>query len=377
MKVAHVITGLGVGGAETMLSRLVSTLDPRSVESTVISLTGRGPVADQIEDAGVPVDSLGMARGGVSPRALVRLRSLLSEFDPDVVQTWMYHADLLGGLVARSAGYKVVWSLRQSNLSGSVNRATTLLTMWTAARLSEQIPARIICGSEAARRSHVAIGYAGSRMTVIANGFDTSMFRPDETKRDEVRLELDVPPSSRVVGLIARFDPQKDHETFVMAAGLIARAGRDVVFVLCGEGVDTANERLGTWLAESGAMRSTRILGRRGDVARLLCGFDVAVSSSIGEGMSNVVGEAMSAGVPCVVTDVGDSARLVGDTGLVVPPARPDLLAAAVEKVLDETEEQHLERSRAARLRIETKYRLASSAESHSRLWSEVAECAD
>ncbi|MHB9020068.1 MAG: glycosyltransferase, partial [Minisyncoccota bacterium] len=174
IKVMHVITGLSTGGAEMMLARLLSSVERNSVTPSVVSLTNMGEVGTSIEAAGVAVQALGISRRMPSPKALYRLRSTMREFDPDVVQCWMYHADLLGGIAARSLGIPAIWSLRQSNLSREANSMPTLLTMQLCARLSSRVPARIVCGSEAARRAHLGIGYSGERMVVIPNGFDLS-----------------------------------------------------------------------------------------------------------------------------------------------------------------------------------------------------------
>ena len=376
MNVAHVITGLGVGGAETSLMRLLSSLDRDSCRSKVISLSGNVVMGEKIERLGVEVRTLGMRRALPSPRALMSLRDELRRFDADVVQTWMYHADLMGGLAARLSRRPVVWSLRQSNLSGSVNRATTMLVMWTNARLSDRIPERIVCGSEAALRSHRAIGYSERRMKVISNGFDTRLFRPDASQGEEVRRELSVEDEMLVVGHVARFDPQKDHRTFVDAAKRIADRVGHVLFVMCGDGVDESNVELGRWIGEAGLNERVRLLGRRDDLPRLLNGFDVAVSSSIGEGLPNAVGEAMAMSVPCVVTDVGDTARLVGETGVVVEPSNAVDLADAVVSVLNEGEVQRRDRGLRARRRIEQEFSLETASRAHLALWQEVAQCA-
>jgi glycosyltransferase involved in cell wall biosynthesis len=166
-------------------------------------------------------------------------------------------------------------------------------------------------------------------MRVIHNGFDTEKLRPDAAARREIRAELGIGPTVPLIGLVARFDPLKDHATFVAAAGAIACANADARFLLCGDNVVSANPELMTWIRRAKVEERTHLLGRREDVPRVNAALDIAVCSSSMEGMPNVVGEAMSCGVPCIVTDVGDAALLVGDTGAVVPRRDPSALASA------------------------------------------------
>lgn len=377
IRVMHVITGLSTGGAEMMLARLVAAADRNSVTPSVVSLTNMGEVGAIIEATGVGVTALGMSRRMPSPRALHGLRSALRAFEPDVVQCWMYHADLLGGIAARSLGIPAIWSLRQSNLSREANSMPTLLTMKVCARLSSRLPARIVCGSEAARKAHVAIGYSGERMVMIPNGFDLERFRPSDEDRASVRAELGLAPGTPLVGLVARFDPQKDHRAFVEAAARLHRARPDVRFVLCGGGVSRENAELSSWIDDAGIASAVHLLGRRDDLPRLTASLDVAVSSSIGEGFSNTIGEAMASAVPCVVTDVGDSAAIVGEGGVVVGPRDPAAMADALLRLLEMGASERLRLGLAARARIEAHFSLGAIARRYESLWSEVATCAD
>lgn len=373
MRVQHVITGLDVGGTEIMLCKLLAGMDRGRFEHTVTSLTDLGPVGERIRALGVTVRALGMKRHRPGPAGVLRLARQLRRERVDVVQTWLYHADLVGGLAARLAGVPVVWGLRQSNLGRAVNKVRTLAVARLGAGLSHWLPRRIVCCSHAARAAHVRIGYARERMVVIPNGFEIDRFRPDPQARRSVRAELGLSADARVIGLIARFDPQKDHAGFVRAAGLLHRRAPDVHFLLCGDGIDRSNVALGRWIEQAGVAEQCHLLGRRDDVARLTAALDVATSSSVGEGFPNVIGEAMSCGVPCVVTDVGDSAQIVADTGYVVPPADAQALAAAWENLIARTPAERATLGASARLRIEQHYTLAAVARRYAELYEEVA----
>lgn len=373
MRLTVVTTGLRTGGAETMLLKLLGAARSR-VEAEVVSLTTEGAVGPRIAALGVPVRALAMRGGLDAPGAVVRLARELRRSRPDVVQTWMYHADLIGGLAARRAGVPAVWGLRQSNLDPVHSPRRTIWTARACARLSHRVPARIACCSEASRRVHAALGYDEARMVVIPNGFDAEAFRPDASARASVRRELGLLGDAPLVGLVGRFDPQKDHGTFLRAAGLLRARWPEARFVLCGDGVTADNAALAAGAREAGVLGSCHFLGPRGDMPRLQAAFDVAaLSSAYGEGFPNVVGEAMACGVPCVVTDIGDSAEIVGPTGRVVPPRDPRALAEAMDEVLSLGPEKRRELGALARQRVVQRYTLAEVARRYEALWEEVA----
>ena len=355
LKVCHVITGLPVGGAQTVLHQLVAHRRRLGCEMEVISLTETGPVGKRIQELGVRVRALGMS--GISPVPPLRLTAWLRRSAPDIVQTWLYHADLVGGLAARVARVPTVhWNLRQTDLDPTSSKVHTRLAVTACARISHNLPDRIVCCSEASREVHVALGYDDSRMLVLGNGVDVSSFRPDPRARAEVRDELAIEPHATLIGLIARFHAQKDHRTFIRAAAALSGGRTDVKFLLCGEDVVPSNAQLARWIEQAGIGDRVHLLGLRPDAARITAALDIATSASaFGEGFSNAVIEAMACGVPCVVTEVGDSARIVGDTGMIVPPREPEALARALGDMIDEVGKRKA-LGRAARERVVTHF---------------------
>lgn len=372
IKILHVITGLETGGAETMLRRLIAALGSSDVVSEVVSLSGGGPTAEKLRAAGVLVRELGMARGRLSPVDVGRLARWTRAAHPDLVQTWMYHADLVGGLASRLAGIPVLWGIRQGDLDPRFNRWSTLATAALCASLSKVLPERIVVCSMTSSVAHAEFGYSRERMVVIPNGFDLRRFRPDPEARLSLRAELGVPESDLLVGLAARLDPQKDHQTFFRAAGLVRARNARARFVLCGDGITIENPLVREWVEEAGLHEAVHLLGRREDLPRFYAALDVAASSSCGEGFPNVVGEAMACGAPCVVTDVGDSAYLAGETALVVPPRNPAALASAIASVLSEDESVRRARGAAARRRIEREFALPVVAARYHQLYRDV-----
>jgi len=375
MKIVHIITGLSTGGAEMMLYKLLSKIHSDEFESEVISLTDAGPVADKIRMLGVSVHALGMKRGKVHLVALAKLTLLLRKINPDLVQTWLYHSDLIGGLAAKCAGgIKTVWSIRQSNIDEESNKRSTIWVAKTCAKLSPWLPEKIICCSHATLKSHFSLGYSKAKMFVIPNGFDLDAFQPDQDARKSVRNELGLEEKTYLVGLVARFDPQKDHQNFINAAELIKENDSSAHFLLCGDGINDENIRLIQWIKQAELGDKIHLLGIRKDVSRLVAALDVAVSSSLGEGFPNVIGEAMACAVPCAVTDVGDSALIVGDTGRVVAPKDPDALAAAIIELLQASPEFREELGKQARLRVKKNYSLDSVVKKYEAVYRGVAD---
>ncbi|NPV75031.1 MAG: glycosyltransferase [Anaerolineae bacterium] len=375
MRVAHVITDLDTGGAELVLARLLVEMDQRRFKHEVISLTTAGQVADQLTKLGIPVSTLGMRVGFPNPMSVLRLARILRTFHPDVVQTWMYHADLVGSIAARLAGRApVIWGIRNSVLVPGASKRRTILIVRLLAHLSRGLPARIVSCSEAARLVHIGLGYQAQKFVVIPNGFDVEKFKPDASARLWVRQELNLSPETEVVGFFARFDPQKDHHNFIRAANLLLERRAGVHFLLCGEGVIWQNPALAGWIVETGQSDHFHLLGRRVDMPRLTAALDLAVSASeYGEAFPNVIGEAMACGVPCVATDVGDSAAIIADTGLIVPPHNAQALAGAMLKILEMDSEDRHALSQAARQRVIENYSLAAMVSCYQALYFAAA----
>jgi glycosyltransferase involved in cell wall biosynthesis len=354
-----------------MLERVVMTADRARVLHGVVSLLPRGPVGERLERAGVPVQYLGMGR---VPRLaqLRRLRRAVAEWAPHVVQGWMVHGNL-AALYARPRGTALAWHILHTVYRLRDHSLPTRVLILASARLSDR-PQRIIYNSRTAARQHEALGYAPTRTAVIPSGFDLERFRPSEVACAEIRDELGVPPTARLVGMIGRYHPQKDHATFLDAARRVVAAGVDAVFVLAGRGVDERTAPLVQARAAAGLADRVRFLGERADVPRLSAAFDVAVlSAAHSEGFPNVLGEAMACAVPCVSTDVGDSAWIVGDTGRVVPPRDPAALAAAIRELLELAPAERRALGARARARIVEHFPLEGIRPLYERLYAEIA----
>jgi len=326
--VLHVISGLCVGGAEMALYRLILQFRASEYEHTVVALTPEGSMLGRFTGSGIRLIVLDVRRSPATH--FMRLYRLIRTLRPDIVQTWLYHADFLGGLAARMAGNrKVIWGIRTTDVDGGCAR-TTALVRRACASMSHWVPHTIVCVAEAARRSHSLAGYDAGRMIVIGNGFDLAALTASDMERSQLRKRCGFGPGDIVIGTLGRFNLDKDHGNFVAAAGKVAAMDGRVRFLMIGKDLDAGNEELMRWIHETGHADRFVLLGERDDVAVCLAAMDIFCLSSRTEAFPNVVGEAMAMGLPCVATDVGDVAALVADTGVVVPKADSDALARGV-----------------------------------------------
>lgn len=353
LTVVHLITGLETGGAEGMLARLALGMDRGFFRPVVVSMTEPGAVGKAIVDAGVPLRSLGMRRGLPDPRGLLRLRRVLREFRPDVLQTWLYHADLLGLAASRLSGVpRLLWNLRCTEIS----ERPTVRTMLSRC---SGIPDAVVVNSHQGKLFHQGLGYHPRRWACIPNGFDTAALRPDPDLRARQRAALGIGDDAFVVLMPARDHPMKDHATFLAAAAEFSAAHADPRFVLVGAGMEPHNRRLGDAIAAHRLGDRVVLLGERSDLGTLYPAADiVTLSSAFGEGFPNVLGEAMCCGIPCVATDVGDSAEIVGATGIIVAPRDPAGLAAAWGRMAALSPEARQALGAEARARIVESYSL-------------------
>jgi glycosyltransferase involved in cell wall biosynthesis len=371
LRVLHVITCLDDGGAEASLYRLC-THDGEN-RHVVVSLMDAGKYGPLLRAAGIDVHCLGMPRGRFRPAALRQLWRLLRTQRPDVVQTWMYHADLVGGVVARLAGVRAMcWGVRNTTLEPSSSARGTIWVARACARLSRWVPRTIISCSREAARVHGALGYATDKFVVIPNGYDLTRFAPDVAAQERLRAQWGVAADEPLIGMVARFDPAKDHATLLAALGRFARTGAAFNAVLVGTGMDASNAALRAAISAEKLDRRVRLLGRRDDVPAVMNALDLHVLSSRAEAFPNVLAEAMACGTPCVTTDVGDAALIVGDTGWVVPPRDTEALAAAIGEALRERADcaGHWQaRRRAARERVAGEFDIERMVAAYRAVW--------
>lgn len=353
IKVLHIVPGLPVGGAEMMLLKLISASDKSRFDHHVLSLRGYDALGAEMERAGATLHCLGMKAGEVSISGVVRLVRLVRTLRPNILQGWMYHGNLAASFckLFAPAQAKTIWNIRYG-IDG-----VTPLKAGTArvARLGGRLPAKpsmIINNSRRSAEIHSRIGYPLDRTVIVPNGFDCDRFKPSRRSHEQLCMVLGVPETSMLVGIVGRYHPDKDYDSFIAAAVQTAQQCSTTHFVLVGGGVDADNDSLNAQIRQAGFADRFHLLGMRKDVHNLMPAFDVFCSSSIQEGFSNVIGEAMACAVPCVVTDIGDSAWIVNGAGIVVPPRNVDALASGIMEMLNMPEAKRREMGNKARERV-------------------------
>lgn len=351
MRVVHIITGLGIGGAESMLLQLIRASDRSKLEHTVLTLSSASEMVPKFESLGITVT--GVHAGGLRGlTALFRARRLIKTFGADVVMTWLHHADLFGVMLkVTMPSLPLIWNVRCSKLSSAELPWHNLLLVRLLAWLS-WVPTVIVANSVAGQREHIAVGYRSGGWRVLPNGFDTRRFTFNRDAGIRVRMASGIPIDGLVIGLVGRYHPMKGFDLFTQVAGRLARISRTVHFVLVGADVDATNTELRDLITAAELEGRVTLLGQRTDITDVMNAFDVIACTSTSEGFSNVIGEAMSCGVPCVATDVGDNATLVGPGGSIVPAGDADALLAALIRMVEMPPELFQELKTRARAHI-------------------------
>lgn len=362
----HIITGLEIGGAERQLERIVTSV---AGSHRVICLGHQGPIGRKLEDAGVSVVPLEMKGSGTWARGLIRIRRHVREFQADAVQGWMYHGNLAAVAGAFGTQVPIFWNIRHSVHDLAQEMPRTRSAIRASVHVSGR-PERIVYNSEVAASQHEALGYPAEARKVIPNGFDTAALRADPERRHMMRARLGIPMEAPVVGMIARYHPMKNHTGFLQIAALVATRMPEAQFILAGRGVDVGKPELATLISAPALQNRVHFIGECSDVVALYSALDVLCVPSVwGEAFPNVVGEAMACSVPCVVTDVGDSAAVVGDTGLVVRPGDSNPMVEAILVLLRDP--SYIKRlGLAARRRMECHYDLDRVAKIYRGLWA-------
>lgn len=375
MKVLHVTTSLENGGAEALLLTLIR--GDTSREHTVISLFRDGFYGPVLREEGVTVHSLDMPRGRLTVSGVAKLFKLIRGTNSDVIQCWMYHANFLTGIIGRLAGKNnIVWGLHNTAMGGSGVSKSTLLINKLCAFMSGLIPAHVVHSSRSGAKEHVELGYNKDKMSVIPGGYNLDRFKPNETLYKQMRTDMGVEESTFLIGMFARWHPQKDHENLIKAIALLPQGTLEsVVVALFGNGMDHDNQELVNLLEQYNVKENFMLLGPVSNPADYMNAIDSHVlSSAYGESFPNVVNESMACGVPCIVTDVADSSLIVGDVGTVVEPKAPEALSAAIATYIEESGTQAwLDRKRASRDRIVSNFSVASLVEQYGKLWNSVS----
>jgi len=358
-----------------VLYRLIAATRDR-FDHLVVSLHQDGVYGSDLRALGIPVTALGMSRGRLAINGLRRLQRITTEYRPDVVQTRLHHANLVGGLVARFAGAPpVVWAVHSTDLGAFHATWKTRLVRQCCAWSSRSLPAFIVSDARKTAALHEELGFSLARLLVIRNGVDSALFRPDSAAREQTRAKWDVAHNEPLLGCVARWDPLKDHENLLQALKLLADSGHAFRCALIGSGMTADNRDLYRMIERYGVRDRVILTGPTKDVPAIMNMLDIHVLPSRSESLPVAVMEAMACGIPCVVTDVGDARDIVGKTGWVVAPRDAGALAGAIQAALGDC--RHTARQRraeACRMRVVNEFSLARMAAEYGALWANAAE---
>ncbi len=361
-----------------MLRKLVLGHDRKRVSPAIISCGDLGVHGIAIKAAGIPVWCLNMRRGLLTPTALMSLAKKIRHFRPHLVQSWLYHADLVVSLVrllepvAREARW--TWNIRCSQAEVGSGWSFLRLLTTILAQISDR-PDAVFANSRAGIVHHGRIGYHPRRWIPLPNGFDCVKFRPDSSAKAGLCRELNIPGEIEIVTLVARFDPLKDHDTFLSAIARSRVKCPRIHVVMVGSGITNKNQTLMTKVTQHGLESAVSLLGEREDIPSIMAASSVVALSSVAEGFPNVIGEAMACGTPCVVTDVGDSLWIVGDTGVVVPPKDSSALADGIVKLLTEAQHDRAARGVNCRQRILNLFELHGIVARYEKFYATMFGC--
>jgi glycosyltransferase involved in cell wall biosynthesis len=317
-----------------------------------------------------------MPRGRLTIAGIKKLIKILRECNPDIVNTWMYHADLVGGIISRFLGFKkIVWGIVHYNIDPKINGRKTYFIIKLCALLSHFIPQKILTCSSRAGEIHVLNGYSQKKMIYIPLGYELNDFEINTDLSYNFKKKIGIEENEIILGCVARWNPEKDHQNLLNALAILQTSNTQVSCVLVGPNMDNINEELQKMIKKTlGDNNRVFTVGRVEDIPSTIYTFDILILPSLGEAFPNVVAEAMICGVPCVVTNVGDAAEIVGNTGWVVPPSDPKSLAEAIYTAIAEktNKEKWDIRINNCRNRIIQTYSMEKMVNSYLRTWNSL-----
>ena len=368
MKILHIITALGDGGAEHTLYKICKYDNEN--EHVVISLKGPDKYYRLLKKLGIKVYYLNIKFYSINK--FFTLTSLINSLKPNIVQTWLIHADLIGGVAAKIIGIKnIIWNVRYTNIVLGKSKITSVFIVKILSYLSFFIPNFIIVVSKKAKKIYGTEGYDKKKFVYIPNGYDFSILKSDQSQRKNFRKKFKVNKKTLLIGNVARYDPKKDHANLLKALALLKLKNRDFLCILVGTNINKSNSELTSLIKELKLSHKIKLLGKKNNISQIMNGIDIYIqSSSYGEGFPNVVAEAMSCGTPCIVTNVGDASHIVGKNGWVVPPNNEIKLARTIDSISDKIGSKKWNMiSEDARMKIKDKFSIKKMISSYNKLW--------
>jgi len=371
MKIIHIITTLGDGGAENTLSKICK--HDKQNKHIIICLKDGGKYYKILKKLGIQIYTLNIKI--YSSYKIFNIVKILNSLKPDIIQTWLIHGDFIGGLMARLAGKdNIVWNIRHSNLQFKKSKILTILIQKLLIRFSFFIPKKIIVNSLKAKKIYKQSGYDEKKLIFIPNGYNLNIFKPNKKKNINFRKKYQIKKNTILIGNVARYDPKKDHSNLLKALRIIKSKRLNFLCLLFGFKINKDNLILVTEIKQLKLSKHIKLLGQNNDIPNIMNGLDIYVqSSSYGEGFPNVVAEAMACATPCVVTDVGDASRIVRRSGWVAPPNDPLKLASSIEKAINEfySKKWH-KRCINVRKTIKKNFDITKMIQAYNKIWLET-----
>lgn len=371
MKICHIITSLDVGGAELVLFRLLSAQSTNANNITVITLKAGGALALELQRLGFTVHTLNVSGLSSLLFSVFKLAKMLKSIQPDIVQSWLYHADFISALSSfywRAPHY--VWGIHTCQLPKG--KVATWAIMKACARLSYFVPDKIVCVAEAARQLHLTQGYCADKFAVIPNGFSLNDYKAKPAQRELLRQELGIAPSATAVGIVARWHPDKGQDVLLRAISKIQQHYANVVFVFVGRGCDKHNQELVTLTSHCAFPDNILAVGERSDIPAILNSLDVFCMPSRTEAFPLALGEAMCAALPVVATAVGDVQYMTGNLVSLAMPDNADALATQLTQILALTPAQRTELGQALLARVSTLFSIETMVARYQKLYAEL-----
>lgn len=371
MKIIHIITSLGDGGAEHTLFKICKYDNLNN--HIVISLKGKEKYFLLLSKLGIKVYCLNM--NFLSINKFFSLIKLLIVLKPDIVQTWLVHSDFIGGIAARLAGIKnIIWNIRYSKLEIRKAKIITILIIKLLSKLSIFIPKLIVVVSKKAKKFYEKEGYNKEKLIYVPNGYDLSILRPNKFKKNKFKTKHKIKKDLILIGKVARYDSKKDHSNLLKALSQVKLKNLNFFCILIGKHISKKNDNLVLEIKRLNLSNNIKLLGQHENISEVMNGLDINIlSSSYGEGFPNVVAESMACGTPCVVTDVGDAAFIVGKTGWIVPPNNSIKLAKALEEAINQFGTKNwIKKSKMARLRVEKNFDISRMISFYNTIWLKV-----
>ena len=368
MRILHIITALGDGGAEHTLYKICKY--DKINEHLVISLKGPGKYYQLLKKLGINVHYLNIKFYSINKFfSLVRLINIIK---PNIVQTWLIHADFLGGIAAKLIGIKnIIWNIRYTKIKFGKSKLTSVIIVKILSYLSFLIPSSIVVVSKKAKKIYKMEGYDQKKFVYIPNGYDISILKSSKSQRKNFRDKINIKKKTILIGNVARYDPKKDHANLLKALALLKLKNKNFLCILAGSRVNKNNIELNYLIKKLKLSDKVKLLGHNNNISQIMNGIDIYIqSSSYGEGFPNVVAEAMSCGTPSIVTDVGDAPYIVNKIGWVVPPNDENKLARTIESITKQIGTKKWKKiSNDGRLRIKQKFDIKQMITSYNKLW--------